>query len=129
MQRMQDEIKVGSVALFEFEVPADARVPAAHSHDGYEETIYGLEGVLTWTIEGVQVDIGPGETVVIPRGAVHRFENTGHLDAKALGIVTPGILGPAYFREVAAVLAAAAGGPPDLGAVGEVMRRHGLTPA
>ena len=144
MQGIQDEIRVGSVAirflvegeqsagsvaLFEFEVPAGARVPAAHSHDGYEETIYGLEGVLTWTIEGAQVDVGPGETVVIPRGAVHRFENTGHLDAKALGIVTPGILGPAYFREVAAVLDAAAGGPPDLAAVGEVMRRHGLTPA
>jgi quercetin dioxygenase-like cupin family protein len=144
MQSIQEEIKVGSVAvrflvegeqsagsvaLFEFDVPAGARVPAAHSHDGYEETIYGLEGVLTWTIEGIQVDVGPGETVVIPRGAVHRFENTGHLDAKALGIVTPGILGAAYFREVAAVLDAAAGGPPDLGAVGDVMRRHGLTPA
>jgi quercetin dioxygenase-like cupin family protein len=144
MQGIQEEIKVGSVAvrflvegeqsagsvaLFEFDVPAGARVPAAHSHDGYEETIYGLEGVLTWTIEGIQVDVGPGETVVIPRGAVHRFENTGHLDVKALGIVTPGILGAAYFREVAAVLDAAAGGPPDLGAVGDVMRRHGLTPA
>jgi quercetin dioxygenase-like cupin family protein len=144
MQSIQEETKVGSVAvrflvegeqsagsvaLFEFDVPAGARVPAAHSHDGYEETIYGLEGVLTWTIEGIQVDVGPGETVVIPRGAVHRFENTGHLDAKALGIVTPGILGAAYFREVAAVLDAAAGGPPDLGAVGDVMRRHGLTPA
>jgi quercetin dioxygenase-like cupin family protein len=144
MQGIQEEIKVGSVAvrflvegeqsagsvaLFEFDVPAGARVPSAHSHDGYEETIYGLEGVLTWTIEGIQVDVGPGETVVIPRGAVHRFENTGHLDAKALGIVTPGRLGAAYFREVAAVLAAAAGGPPDLGAVGDVMRRHGLTPA
>jgi quercetin dioxygenase-like cupin family protein len=144
MQGIQEEIKVGSVAvrflvegeqsagsvaLFEFEVPACSRVPAAHSHDGYEETVYGLEGVLTWTIEGIQVDVGPGETVVIPRGAVHRFENTGHLDAKALGIVTPGILGAAYFREVAAVLDAAAGGPPDLGAVGDVMRRHGLTPA
>jgi quercetin dioxygenase-like cupin family protein len=144
MQGIQDEIKVGSVvirflvegqqsagsvALFEFDVPAGARVPAAHSHDGYEETIYGLEGVLTWTVEGAQVDVGPGETVVIPRGAVHRFENTGHFDAKALGIVTPGILGPAYFRDVAAVLDAAAGGPPDLEAMGEVMRRHGLTPA
>jgi quercetin dioxygenase-like cupin family protein len=126
---VEGEQSAGSVALFEFEVPAGARVPAAHSHDGYEETIYGLEGVLTWTIEGIQVDVGPGETVVIPRGAVHRFENTGHLDAKALGIVTPGILGAAYFREVAAVLDAAAGGPPDLGAVGDVMRRHGLTPA
>jgi quercetin dioxygenase-like cupin family protein len=126
---VEGEQSAGSVALFEFDVPAGARVPAAHSHDGYEETIYGLEGVLTWTIEGIQVDVGPGETVVIPRGAVHRFENTGHLDAKALGIVTPGILGAAYFREVAAVLDAAAGGPPDLGAVGDVMRRHGLTPA
>jgi quercetin dioxygenase-like cupin family protein len=126
---VEGEQSAGSVALFEFDVPAGARVPSAHSHDGYEETIYGLEGVLTWTIEGIQVDVGPGETVVIPRGAVHRFENTGHLDAKALGIVTPGILGAAYFREVAAVLDAAAGGPPDLGAVGDVMRRHGLTPA
>jgi quercetin dioxygenase-like cupin family protein len=126
---VEGEQSAGSVALFEFDVPAGARVPAAHSHDGYEETIYGLEGVLTWTIEGIQVDVGPGETIVIPRGAVHRFENTGHLDAKALGIVTPGILGAAYFREVAAVLDAAAGGPPDLGAVGDVMRRHGLTPA
>jgi hypothetical protein len=41
--------------------------------------------------------------------------------------VTPGILGPDYFREVAAILAAAAGGPPDYAALGEVMRRHGLT--
>jgi quercetin dioxygenase-like cupin family protein len=144
MQGVQDEIRVGSVAVrflvegkqaagsvavFEFDVPAGAKVPAAHSHDGYEETIYGLEGVLTWTIEGAPVDVGRGETLVIPRGAAHRFENAGELDAKALGIVTPGILGPAYFREVAAVLDAAAGGPPDLARVGEVMRRHGLTPA
>ena len=42
-------------------------------------------------------------------------------------LVTPGILGPDYFHEVAAVLAAAAGGPPDFEAFGAVMRRHGLT--
>ena len=73
--------------------------------------------------------MGPGEALVIPRGAVHHFENTGELDASALGLVTPGILGPSYFREVAGVLAAAAGGPPDLAAIADVMRRHGLTPA
>ena len=33
-----------SVAVFEFDVPAGAKAPVAHSHDGYE-TIYGLEGV------------------------------------------------------------------------------------
>jgi hypothetical protein len=67
--------------------------------------------------------------LLIPRGAVHQFDNTGEVDAKALVVVTPGILGPEYFLEVAAVLDAAAGGPPDFAALGEVMRRHGLTPA
>jgi hypothetical protein len=40
----------------------------------------------------------------------------------------PGILRSAYFREVAKILDAAAGGPPDLPALAAVMRRHGLTP-
>jgi quercetin dioxygenase-like cupin family protein len=126
---VEGEESGGSVAVFEFDVPAGARVPAGHSHDGYEETVYGLDGVLTWTIEGVPVDVGPGEALCIPRGAVHRFDNTHDVDAKALAVVTPGILGPDYFREIAAILDAAPGGPPDLAALAEVMRRHGLTPA
>jgi quercetin dioxygenase-like cupin family protein len=126
---VEGEESGGSVAVFEFDVPAGAKVAAAHSHDGYEETIYGLEGVLTWTIEGAPIEVGPGQALCIPRGAVHQFDNTHDIDAKALAVVTPGILGPDYFREVAAILEAAAGGPPDLAALGEVMRRHGLTPA
>ena len=126
---VESEESGGSVAVFEFDVPAGANVAAAHSHDGYEETIYGLEGVLTWTVDGVAVDVAPGDVLCIPRGAVHQFDNVHDADARALAIVTPGILGPDYFREVAAVLGAAAGGPPDFAALGEVMRRHGLTPA
>ncbi len=122
------EESAGSVAIFEFDVPAGSKVAAAHSHDGYEETIYGLEGALTWTVEGIPTDVGPGEALCIPRGAVHQFDNRGDADAKALAIVTPGILSADYFREVAAILDAAAGGPPDLAAIGAVMRRHGLTP-
>jgi quercetin dioxygenase-like cupin family protein len=125
---VEGEESGGSVAVFEFTVPVGAKVAAAHSHDDYEETIYGLEGVLTWTLEGTTIDLSSGEALVIPRGAVHRFENLGDDDAKALAIVTPGILRPDYFRQVAAVLAASAGGPPDVVALGEVMRRHGLTP-
>ena len=140
---MREEIKVGelairflvesgdsngAVAVFEFDVPAGANVPVAHSHDGYEETIYGLAGVLTWTIEGTPADVRPGEALCIPRGAVHRFDNVGDVDATALAIVTPGILGPDYFREVAEIVAATTGGPPDLAAIATVMRRHGLTP-
>jgi len=125
---LEGEQSAGAVSVFEFDVPAGSRVAAAHSHDGYEETIYGLEGTLVWTVEDESSEIGPGEVLCIPRGAVHQFANTGTVDATALAIVTPGILGPDYFREVAAVLDAAAGGPPDLAAIGAVMRRHGLTP-
>jgi len=126
---VEGEQSAGSVAVFEFDVPAGARVPVAHSHDGYAETIYGLEGVLAWTVEGVPTDVGPGEALLIPRGAVHHFDNTRDVGAKALAIVTPGILGPDFFREVAAILDTAGGGPPDLAAIAAVMGRHGLTPA
>src|SRR5947209_11090420 len=91
---VEGEQSAGSVAVFEFDVPAGAKVAAAHSHDGYDETIYGLAGILTWTLAGVPVDVGPGEALFIPRGAVHRFDNKGEADAKALAIVTPGVLGP-----------------------------------
>src|SRR3954471_20402478 len=48
-----------SVAVFELMVPAAQRLMApAHSHDHYEETIYGLAGVLTWTVDGRAFDVG-----------------------------------------------------------------------
>lgn len=119
----------GTVAVFEFDVPAGAKVPIAHSHDAYEETVYGLEGTLTWAVGDTTTEVGPGEVLHIPRGVVHRFDNATENGAKTLAIVTPGILGPAYFRDVAAVVAASAGGPPDLAAMADVMLAHGLTPA
>jgi quercetin dioxygenase-like cupin family protein len=119
----------GSVAVFEVGISARGKMPAPHSHDSFEETIYGLEGVSTWTVEDAAVEVAPGGALCIPRGAVHHFDNRGDLDAKALAIVTPGVLGPDYFREVAAVFADSGAGPPDLARIGEVMRRHGLTPA
>ena len=127
--RVEPHESGNSVAIHEFDVPAGAGLALPHSHDNYEETIYGLVGTVTFTIEGARTEIGPGAAVCIPRGAVHSFANNGQLDATALAIITPGILGGDYFREVAAVVDAAAGGPPNLTAIGEVMRRHGLTPA
>jgi quercetin dioxygenase-like cupin family protein len=118
----------GSVTVFECRVPPSVRTPP-HSHDAFEETIYGLEGVSTWTIDGRTRDIGPGEAVCIPRASIHGFANLGNSDATFLAVATPGVFGPAYFREIGEVFEAAQGGPPDLAAIGEVMRRHGLTPA
>ena len=119
----------GSVSVFECYVTANSKMPAPHSHDAFEETIYGLEGVTTWTIDGESIEIGVGEAVCVPRGAIHGFENRGGADATFLAIASPGVFGPDYFREIGEVLAASAGGPPDVAALMEVMRRYGLTPA
>ena len=120
----------GSVAAFELIVPGAQRLPApAHSHDHYEETIYGIAGVSTWTVDGTPTDVGPGQALCIPRGAIHRFDNNGSQDVKALCAITPAAIGPQYFREAAEVMKTAAGGPPDRVKMAEIMRRHGLTPA
>lgn len=120
----------GSVAIFELGVPAGQRLMApAHSHDHYEETIYGIAGVLTWTVDGKLIDVGPGEALCIPRGAVHRFDNNGAQHVKVLCVITPAAIGPQYFLEVAEAARASAGGPPNHAKLAEIMRRHGLTPA
>jgi quercetin dioxygenase-like cupin family protein len=120
----------GSIAAFELTVAGGARLMGpAHSHDHYEETIYGVEGVLTWTVDGKPIEVHPGQALCIPRCAVHRFDNLADHDAKALCVITPAAIGPQYFREVAEVLSAASGGPPDKAKMIDIMRRHGLTPA
>ena len=120
----------GTVAAFELIVPGAQRLAApTHSHDHYEETIYGIDGVLTWTVDGKQIDVGPGQALCIPRGAIHRFDNNGIQDAKVLCVITPAAIGPQYFRDSAEVINAAAGGPPDRAKMAEIMRRYGLTPA
>ena len=85
--------------------------------------------MLTWTVDGRQIEVGSGQALCIPRGAVHRFDNRGSQDAKALCVITPAAIGPEYFREAFAVVNATAGGPPDRAKMMEIMRRHGLTPA
>jgi quercetin dioxygenase-like cupin family protein len=120
----------GSIAAFEVIAPGAQRLAApAHSHNHYEETIYGIDGVLTWTVGGKQIDVGPGQALCIPRGAIHRFDNNGIQDARALCLITPAAIGPQFFRESAEVINAAGDGPPDRAKLVEIMLRYGLTPA
>lgn len=117
----------GSAAMFEFTVPVGAKVPIPHYHKSYDETIYGLAGIITFTVEGKTIDIAPGETCFIPRGAVHGFDNLKKVDAKALAVITPALLGPAFFIEMAEIINA--GGPSDIEKLKSVMAKRGLIPA
>jgi quercetin dioxygenase-like cupin family protein len=118
----------GSVSVFRCDLPVGSQIPP-HSHDAFDETVYGLSGVTTYTVNGEPTKIGPGEVVFIPRGAIHGFAVGGDEDASILCVSSPGLFGPAYFREMAEVFEAAGDGPPDREAMFAVMKRHGLTPA
>jgi quercetin dioxygenase-like cupin family protein len=75
-------------------VPVRQKLAApAHKNDAYEEILYGIEGVLTWTVYGTPIEVAPGQALCIPRGAVHRFDNLGNEDVKQLAVISPAIIG------------------------------------
>jgi quercetin dioxygenase-like cupin family protein len=118
----------GKMSVFEFSVPRGERLAApSHRNDSFEEVLYGVKGVLTWTLGGAPIEVGPGQTLRIPPGVVHSFANHGDEDVTQLTCITPAIMGPDYFREAAEVIRAARGGPPDREQMTEVFRRHGMT--
>ena len=119
----------GTVSVFRATLPIGARQPAPHSHDAFEETNVGVRGVVTFTVDGTPIELGPGDVLCVPRGAVHGFANNGPDEAEIVSASTPALFSPDYFREMAAVLDAAGDGPPDRAAMMDVMKRHGLTPA
>jgi len=116
----------GRLDLFEMTVQPKAKMPIAHFHESWDETVYGLSGVTTWRVAGSDRQIGPGESVFIAKGAVHSFRNDSDAPSRCLCILTPGALGPDYFQEMAALVA---GGPPDVEKMKAVMLRYGLVPA
>jgi mannose-6-phosphate isomerase-like protein (cupin superfamily) len=116
----------GSIDLFEMTVQPNARVPVPHYHESWDETVYGLAGEITWRVDGRDIKLRPGDSVFIKRGIVHGFRNDTQQPTTCLCILSPGVLGAAYFREMAALLA---GGVPDRAKLKETMLRYGLVPA
>lgn len=117
------EDTAGGLDLFEMTVQPKARMPVPHYHEAWEETVYGLEGVTTFRIDGRDVMIGPGDSAFIRRGIVHSFRNETAVPSRCLNLLTPGVLGPRYFREMADLLARG-----DLAAMRQTMLRYGLVP-
>ena len=116
----------GSLDAFEMTVQPNVRVPVAHYHQSWDETVYGLSGASIWRVDGQDVVVKPGQSIFIKRGIVHAFRDDTQEAASCLCILTPGVLGPGYFREIAALVA---DGAPDPTKMKAIMLRHGLVPA
>jgi quercetin dioxygenase-like cupin family protein len=119
------EKTAGSLDMFEMTVQPNGRMPIPHYHESWDESIYGLTGQTTWCIDGRDIDLGPGETVFIKRGIVHGFTNRTQAPASCLCVLSPGVLGPQYFKDMAVLLSAAT---PDPARMKETMLRYGLIP-
>lgn len=122
--RSKDETG-GSLDMFEMTTQPNARMPIPHYHESWDETILSLTGTTTWRVDGKDIALKPGETVFIRRGIVHGFANNSDGPATCLCVLTPGVLGPAYFRDMAALVA---GGAPDPAKMKDTMLRYGLIP-
>jgi quercetin dioxygenase-like cupin family protein len=139
--RMHDTIRVGEMSvtflktrhetggaldLFELTIPPFARVPLPHIHRKYDETVFGVDGTVTWTLLDRPTEVRRGSTLFIPRGTPHFFANLTHTTARILCLHTPGVMGPEYFLEIAALFRA--NHHPDLAGIGAVMTRYGVVP-
>jgi len=116
----------GTLVQFELIVPPNAKVPAPHFHVEVDETLYVLEGTLTQTLGEEILELHPGDKCFVKRGLVHGFNNLHSKTVRVLCTLSPASIGPAYFREIGAVINA--GGPPDIQKVLAIMKTHGLEP-
>ena len=114
--------------VFEITIPPKLIYPPIpHLHRDYDETIIGMNGITTWLVEGKSIQLRPGEELFIPRGSAHAFANRHDGAARIMCILTPGLLGPEYFRDLAAVINEDEDSI-DPCEMGSVMTRYGVIP-
>ena len=105
----------GAYAVIEALVPSGHLTPH-HSHDGFAEGFYVLEGELTVDTDAGSVVVRPGESAHVPPGEPHTLRATSLGPARALIVSAPA--GFAHFLRLAGTPAQRQGlpvvtGPPD----------------
>jgi quercetin dioxygenase-like cupin family protein len=115
----------GAFDLFELTIPPFGRVTMPHIHRKYDETIFGVDGTMVWTLNDKPTEIRRGITLFIPRGTPHFYANCSDKPARILCLQTPGIMGPEYYFEIASHFHSDG---PNVAGVAAVMSRYGVVP-
>jgi quercetin dioxygenase-like cupin family protein len=109
----------GSYSMFESIEPPGESV-ALHRHPSWQETFIVLEGRFDFDVSGERRSLGPGEMLIIPRGAPHGFMCTSPAPGRLLTISTPAGVFEAFVVDVSA-----ANSDPTID-VRAVFERHGF---
>ncbi len=116
----------GSYSLCESIDPPGAGA-GLHRHPSFQETFIIVEGRYDFEVAGEHRSMGPGETLVVPRGAPHAFKCTSPESGRFLVISTPAGIFEGFIAEVCASqvdTGTPSGGPAiDLRAIAA---RHGI---
>jgi hypothetical protein len=95
----------GGFELFEEERPTLGG-PPPHIHRDREEGFFVLEGRYVFTRDQDEIELVPGQFILIPRGTRHHYR-TVHAPSRTLILIAPAGL-EGFFREMGARLAAGA---------------------
>jgi quercetin dioxygenase-like cupin family protein len=74
-------------SLQHFHIEPGARVPQ-HSHD-HEQAGYVVRGTFTFTVEGEEHVISPGESYLVPGGEVHAARNRADVPVDGIDVFSP----------------------------------------
>jgi mannose-6-phosphate isomerase-like protein (cupin superfamily) len=108
----------GSLTLIEQTIMGG---PPLHAHAREDESFFILDGRLSVSCGGEELEAGPRSFVFLPRGLPHTFDSGGS-PARLLLIATPGGL-DRYFAELSSAIAGGAEGA----RLAEIRDRHGIT--
>lgn len=112
--------------LFEATLSPGGSSLIPHMHVDYDEIVFGMNGIVKWTIGDKEMPIGRGDKVSIQRGTPHFYINEESVPARFMMLHTPGLMVPQYFRDLATCFDRE--GTPSLDCVVAVMMRYGATP-
>ena len=115
----------GDFSLMERTLPPGGRKPPAHRHVNCSEAFFVLDGAIAFTLDGRDVTGGPGDFLLVPRGAAHTFGNAGTETVRLLVLHAPAM--DAYFEELHRLWAS--GQPPATEQERALMARFGMEPA
>jgi quercetin dioxygenase-like cupin family protein len=71
----------------------------AHSHDVLEHGQLVLEGRMTMRLGDETHEVGPGDSIYIPAGAAHRYENRGDVPVKFVCVIPRKPYGTEWHEE------------------------------
>ena len=81
----------GELLAFHMTLSTDGHVPGAHVHPEQEERFEIVSGTMKFRMSGKKIVAGPGEVVVVPAGARHKFANGGDEEVQVRVEVRPAL--------------------------------------